>query len=345
MTTVWLSKTSNANRQIARNLLQSANIARSAVTITAKTTRFGSTTSTYLRRTIFTASNDTNMRQTTPTAVTSRSISNPADGSRSSFAPARWGMRNMSTTSAGTVLGLVVLAITWKHRIADGDQGGWFRSFSNLSIGSGSGGNLSQVPLASTSSLILPPTETRPHRLVTLPNKLEVILISDPTADKAAAALDVGVGHLEDPESLPGCAHFCEHLMFLGTKKYPEENAYSTYLSTHNGHSNAYTDLCNTNVSLVVAVGRGTTHSELMRFASACSITSKSPRTLSKAPWIDSQGSSLNPSLLKTVRKGKQTPSTRNTTRTYKPICGGSINSRNICLVPIIRIENLERGI
>jgi len=40
--------------------------------------------------------------------------------------------------------------------------------------------------------------------------------------------------------------------MFLGTKKYPEENAYNTYLSSHNGHSNAYTDLCNTNVSAIV---------------------------------------------------------------------------------------------
>jgi secreted Zn-dependent insulinase-like peptidase len=38
--------------------------------------------------------------------------------------------------------------------------------------------------------------------------------------------------------------------MFLGTKTFPKENAYNTYLTSHNGHSNAYTDLCNTNVSL-----------------------------------------------------------------------------------------------
>jgi insulysin len=56
--------------------------------------------------------------------------------------------------------------------------------------------------------LILPPSETRPHRLITLPNHLEVILIHDPECDKAAAAMDVAVGHLEDPDNLPGCAHF-----------------------------------------------------------------------------------------------------------------------------------------
>ena len=32
--------------------------------------------------------------------------------------------------------------------------------------------------------------------------------MSDPKADKAAAAMDVGVGHLSDPDDLPGCAHF-----------------------------------------------------------------------------------------------------------------------------------------
>lgn len=56
--------------------------------------------------------------------------------------------------------------------------------------------------------LALPPTEDRPHRFLVLPNGLEVVLISDPKADKAAASMDVGVGHLSDPDDLPGCAHF-----------------------------------------------------------------------------------------------------------------------------------------
>ncbi|BEI82680.1 hypothetical protein CcaverHIS002_0305480 [Cutaneotrichosporon cavernicola] len=99
----------------------------------------------------------------------------------------------------------------------------------------------------------LPPTEDREHRYLTLPNGLEVIIVSDPKSDKAAASMDVGVGHLSDPVDLAGCAHFCEHLMFMGTKTFPSENEYSSYLSAHNGQSNAWTAMCNTNYYFDVA--------------------------------------------------------------------------------------------
>ena len=46
---------------------------------------------------------------------------------------------------------------------------------------------------------------------------------------------------------MPGLAHFCEHLVFLGTKKYPDEAEYNAYLARHAGYSNAYTGLENTN--------------------------------------------------------------------------------------------------
>ena len=36
-------------------------------------------------------------------------------------------------------------------------------------------------------------------------------------------------------------AHFTEHMLFLGTEKYPDENSYSSFLQKHGGHSNAYT--------------------------------------------------------------------------------------------------------
>lgn len=55
--------------------------------------------------------------------------------------------------------------------------------------------------------------------LIMLANGMEALLISDPTTDKASAAMDVKVGHLQDPEDLQGLAHFCEHLMFMGTEK------------------------------------------------------------------------------------------------------------------------------
>ncbi|KAK7686842.1 hypothetical protein QCA50_009917 [Cerrena zonata] len=70
----------------------------------------------------------------------------------------------------------------------------------------------------------------------------------DANSDKSAAALDVNVGSFADKKyNVSGLAHFCEHLLFMGTEKYPEENEYSSYLSKHSGYSNAYTAAEHTN--------------------------------------------------------------------------------------------------
>ncbi|GAV52529.1 hypothetical protein ZYGR_0AG05200 [Zygosaccharomyces rouxii] len=94
---------------------------------------------------------------------------------------------------------------------------------------------------------VKPDLDDRSYRYIQLPNDLKALLIHDSKADKAAAALDVNVGAFEDPEELPGLAHFCEHLLFMGSEKYPDENEYSSYLSKHGGASNAYTGSQNTN--------------------------------------------------------------------------------------------------
>uniref|UniRef100_A0A1A9ZSH2 Peptidase M16 N-terminal domain-containing protein n=1 Tax=Glossina pallidipes TaxID=7398 RepID=A0A1A9ZSH2_GLOPL len=46
---------------------------------------------------------------------------------------------------------------------------------------------------------------------------------------------------MSDPDDLPGLAHFREHMLFLGTVKYPHENGYTNYLSQSGGSSNAST--------------------------------------------------------------------------------------------------------
>ncbi|KAL7753560.1 metalloprotease [Sorochytrium milnesiophthora] len=98
-----------------------------------------------------------------------------------------------------------------------------------------------------------PDVDHRQYGLLNLSNSLKVLLVSDPETDKASAALDVNVGHLNDPDELPGLAHFLEHLLFMGTAKYPKENEYSQYLSKHGGHSNAFTSTENTNYYFEVA--------------------------------------------------------------------------------------------
>eukprot|EP01038_Epipyxis_sp_PR26KG_P009001 gene9001-12142_t len=85
-------------------------------------------------------------------------------------------------------------------------------------------------------------TDDRKYKAINLANGLRVLLISDPTILTSAAAMDVHVGSLSDPSYLPGLAHFCEHMSFLGTKKYPKEDEFSSFLSKHGGSSNAYTD-------------------------------------------------------------------------------------------------------
>ena len=83
--------------------------------------------------------------------------------------------------------------------------------------------------------------DKRAYRSITLPNQLKCLLVSDSECDKAGCALAVQVGSHRNPPEFPGLAHFLEHMLFLGTRSYPEENAYSSYLSSHGGHSNAYT--------------------------------------------------------------------------------------------------------
>jgi nardilysin len=43
---------------------------------------------------------------------------------------------------------------------------------------------------------------------------------------KAAAALAVGVGSFSDFAHMQGIAHYLEHMLFMGTEKYPDENEY-----------------------------------------------------------------------------------------------------------------------
>ncbi|KAF9155375.1 Insulinase (Peptidase M16) [Linnemannia schmuckeri] len=109
------------------------------------------------------------------------------------------------------------------------------------------------------------PNDERSYRLVRLNNDLEVLLIHDAKADKSAAALDVHVGHLSDPDNLQGLAHYLEHLLFLGTDKYPRENEYKEFLAQHAGKSNAFTSLDHTNFHF--EVGHAHLEQALDRFA------------------------------------------------------------------------------
>ncbi len=83
--------------------------------------------------------------------------------------------------------------------------------------------------------------DPKQYRAITLSNGLRVLLIENNASVKSAAALAVNAGHFNDPKHREGIAHFLEHMLFLGTEKYPNGSEYQQFISQYNGHNNAWT--------------------------------------------------------------------------------------------------------
>jgi len=109
-------------------------------------------------------------------------------------------------------------------------------------------------------------SDTRQYRALTLPNGLRALLISDADATTCAAALSVHVGFYSDPDQVPGLAHFCEHMLFLGTREYPEENSFKRFLSANGGSQNAFTG--ETDTTYFFDASPGSLQEALKRFSS-----------------------------------------------------------------------------
>jgi len=98
------------------------------------------------------------------------------------------------------------------------------------------------VPLAAVT-VRKPLADHRKYAYATLPeNGLKVLAVEDERAAKAGFAVAVEAGSFYDPPEFPGLAHFCEHLLFLGTKKYPDEASFDGFMSVHDGSNNAFTE-------------------------------------------------------------------------------------------------------
>jgi len=91
------------------------------------------------------------------------------------------------------------------------------------------------------------PNDDRTYAALLLPNSLQVILVSDPTLENSAASLAVGVGSAQDPQNQLGLAHYLEHMLFLGTTKYPEPDGFMKYTQSNGGMTNAFTAFDRTN--------------------------------------------------------------------------------------------------
>ena len=73
-----------------------------------------------------------------------------------------------------------------------------------------------------------------------LPNELKVIIIVDKLSTSCGALINIGVGSTSDPIEHEGMAHFLEHMLFLGSEKYPEVK-FMESINKNGGITNAST--------------------------------------------------------------------------------------------------------
>ncbi len=84
-------------------------------------------------------------------------------------------------------------------------------------------------------------SDPRLYQAIRLDNGMTVVLVSDKEAPKSLAALALPVGSLEDPDSQLGLAHYLEHMVLMGSKRYPQPGNFSEFLKMHGGSYNAST--------------------------------------------------------------------------------------------------------
>lgn len=92
----------------------------------------------------------------------------------------------------------------------------------------------------------------RQSEYLVLPNELRLMVISDPMATRSAVSVSVGAGLLNDPREYRGLAHYLEHMLFLGSKKYPDRAEHMAFVNAHQGMTNAFTAYDQTNYELSI---------------------------------------------------------------------------------------------
>lgn len=87
--------------------------------------------------------------------------------------------------------------------------------------------------------------DTRSYNYKKFNNNLEVVIITDNDETLCGACLNVNSGSAV--EDVHGLAHFLEHMLFMGSKKYPKSNNFLSSINKSGGMTNAYTSDTDTN--------------------------------------------------------------------------------------------------
>lgn len=85
------------------------------------------------------------------------------------------------------------------------------------------------------------PNDQAVYQGIKLANGMDVLLISDAKANKSLMSAGIAIGSMEDPISQQGLAHYLEHMILMGSKRFPETNSLDTFLTKNGGYNNAYT--------------------------------------------------------------------------------------------------------
>jgi secreted Zn-dependent insulinase-like peptidase len=88
-------------------------------------------------------------------------------------------------------------------------------------------------------NIIKSDNDSRDYKLLKLDNKINVIIIKDKKSTQCGALLNINVGSIKD--TIDGIAHFLEHMVFMGSKKYPDENNFMELVNKNGGYTNAMT--------------------------------------------------------------------------------------------------------
>jgi secreted Zn-dependent insulinase-like peptidase len=86
-----------------------------------------------------------------------------------------------------------------------------------------------------------PKSDPRTYQYAKLSNGFQVVNVHDPSATTIGVAVSVQAGSLNNPKDVLGLAHFCEHMVFLGTKNFPDPSSFDQFINKYGGGNNAYT--------------------------------------------------------------------------------------------------------
>ncbi len=85
------------------------------------------------------------------------------------------------------------------------------------------------------------PDDKTEYRRLVLDNGLRVLLVTDPKCTISSVALAVDAGSFDEPSSRPGLGHYLEHLLLLGSDRYPDPGEFTQYIGANGGSRNGHT--------------------------------------------------------------------------------------------------------